>query len=161
MKRLVMLILALCAVAAAQQCNLVGTYAASYDNGWGLMAQQGSPLPLTFPGVILGVVSISYNGVLSGGETVMIAGEAKEYEISGKIEINPDCTGTLREFTRLKGSSDPLMPITERFVALVPSTTGQVLEIRTIILPLVGAPVGAMGNGVWRRINTVAGSVSW
>lgn len=164
MKRIMMLVLAWCPVLAAQpQCSVVdvrGTCAVAYDNGWALMPQQGSPLPLTVPGVILGVVSIGYDGTLTGGETVIIAGLAQEYDISGSVTINSDCTGTFQILTKLKGSSDKPAPVKERFVAMVGVPGGQ-LEIRTTILNMPGSPVGAMANGVWKRFSPTPRSASW
>jgi hypothetical protein len=162
MKRLMLLLLALCPVLAAQtQClvdNVRGTYAVSY-NGWALIPQQGSPLPLTVPGVILGVVSIGNDGTLTGGETVIIAGQAKEYEITGSVAINVDCTGTMRILTKVKGSSDKPATVIERFVAL--RAGSQDLEIHTTILNSPDATVGAMALGVWKRATLVPGSASW
>ena len=162
MKRLLISAFALSSILAAQpQCTnsvLRGTYAASYASVWGLMPQQGSPMPLTVPGAILGVVSIGYDGTLSGTETVIGPGQVKDYEIAGRIEINSDCTGTLRELTRLKGSSDTPITITERFVAI--SHPGGEIELQSTILG-TGAPVGAMGIGIWKRISTVPQSAAW
>ena len=161
MKRLMLLTLALCPVLAAQpQCTvgmLSGTYAVSYD-GWALMPQQGSPLPLTVPGVILGVVSISYDGTLSGGETVIIAGQTTEYEVTGSVAVNSDCTGSMRILVKVKGSTDKPVPTSERFVALV---AGQDREIRTTILNSPSATIGAMALGVWKRMTNTPGSANW
>jgi hypothetical protein len=160
MKRLMLLTLALCPVLAAQaQCTLDsvhGTYAVSYD-GWALMPQPGAPLPLAVPGVILGVVSIGYDGKLSGGETMIVAGQAVEYDITGgNVQIKPDCTGTMQILTRVKGTSGASAPITERFVVL--SDAG---EIRTTVMGSPSAAAGAMGLGTWKRMTWVPGSASW
>ncbi len=164
MKRLLIPVLALCGVLAAQpQCTIGtvrGTYAVSYASGWALMPQQGSALPLALPGVILGVVSIGYDGTLSGGETVIIAGQAKEYDINGKVEINSDCTGTLRILTKEKGvSAGPAMPVLERFVAV--AGQGQEFELQTIIMPMPASPVGAMSVGTWKRMTAAPGTAGW
>jgi hypothetical protein len=160
MKRLILLTLALCPVLAAQtQCTLDsvrGTYAVFYD-GWALMPQPGSSLPLTVPGVIMGVVSISYDGKVTGAETVIIAGQAVEYDITGgSVQIKPDCTGTMQILTRVKGTPGAPAPIAERFVAL--SDAG---EIRTTILSSPSATTGAMGLGIWKRMSPVPNSASW
>ncbi|MFB3778101.1 MAG: hypothetical protein ACE141_10835 [Bryobacteraceae bacterium] len=164
MKRLFLLILTACAVVAAQPvCSVLtvrGTYAVSYD-GWALMPQPGSPLPLAVPGVILGVVSIGHDGKLSGAETVIIGGQATEYDIAGSIDIKPDCTGTLRTFTKLRGSADKPSPVTERFVVLVKGTWGEEVDIRTTIVEMPGSLVGAMGLGIWRRMTSMPGSANW
>jgi hypothetical protein len=164
MKQLILLSLAMCpALWAQQQCtagDVRGTYAVAYDSGWALMPQQGSPLPLTIPGVILGVISIGFDGTLTGGETVIIAGTAADYDVSGDVKMNPDCTGTLQILTRLKGSSDKPAPVTERFVALI-GLPGAQIEIRTTILKMAGSPVGAMGNGVWKRMSPTPRSANW
>jgi hypothetical protein len=160
MKRLMLLTLALCPVLAAQQnCTLAqirGTYAVFYD-GWALFPQQGSPLPLTVPGVIMGVISIGYDGKLSGAETVIVAGQAVEYEITGgSVELNSDCTGTMRSLARVRGSGQEPAPIIERFVALVDKD-----EIRTTVLNSPDAAVGAMGLGTWKRMSPTPNSASW
>lgn len=163
MKRLLIPVFALCGVLAAQpQCTIGtvrGTYAVSYASGWALMPQQGSALPLALPGVILGVVSIGYDSTLSGGETVIIAGQAKEYDISGTVEINSDCTGTLRILTKEKGVPGPAMPVVERFVAV--SGHSQELELQTIIMPMAASPVGAMSVGSWKRMTVTSGTAGW
>jgi hypothetical protein len=164
MKRMLMLVLALCPVVAAQTpCTVAsvrGTYVVSYS-GWALMPEQGAPLPLTVPGVILGVVSIGHDGSLSGGETMIVAGQTQEYLITGTVEINSDCTGTLRISTKVKGSSDKPSPVTERFAAVVSGVSGQDVEIRTTILSSPTPAVAAMGLGLWRRMSPVPGSATW
>jgi hypothetical protein len=152
--------LALCPVLAAQQqCTLAhirGTYAVLYD-GWALFPQPGSPVPLTVPGVIIGVVSIGYDGKVSGAETVIVAGQAVEYEITGgSVELKSDCTGTMRSLARVKGSSAAPAPIIERFIALADKD-----EIRTTVMNSPDAAIGAMGLGIWKRMTPVPNSASW
>ena len=160
MKRLMLLTLALCPVLAAQQhCTLQqirGTYAVSYD-GWALLPQQGAPLPLTVPGVIMGVISIGYDDKLSGAETVIVAGQAMEYEITGgSVELNSDCTGTMRSLARVKGSGQEPAPIIERFIVLADKD-----EIRTTALNSPDASVGTMALGIWKRMSASPNSASW
>ena len=103
MKRLILLIPLLAVVAAAQtNCNLSlmpGTYAVSYS-GWVTVPMPGAA-PVTVPGSILGVISIGYDGKINGAGSVAIApGPSMDYDVSGTIQINSDCTGTLRLNTK-------------------------------------------------------------
>jgi len=96
MKRLILLIPLLSAAAAAQvTCTLAslkGTYAVSYM-GW-LSVVEGSTTT-TYPGTILGVISIGWDGKLSGGDAVAGFGPVVDYDIAGTVELKSDCTGTL------------------------------------------------------------------
>ncbi|MEK7405912.1 MAG: hypothetical protein AAB225_12460 [Acidobacteriota bacterium] len=158
MKRIMLLILVLCAVAAAQpRCGLEsihGAYAVFYD-GWAVL--PGSPLPLVVPGVIMGVISIDFGGKLSGAETVVVLGLVLEYEVlDGSVEIKADCTGTARTRARLKGSSQPPMEIVEKIIVLPEDK-----EIRTIVTQPTGPPDGSMALGVWKRMSAVPKSANW
>jgi hypothetical protein len=114
MKRVILLVLMLSAVAAAQtNCGLgsiAGTYAASYI-GWVFVPQTGAALP----GTILGVISIGYDGKLSGGGAVSGLGPVVDWDISGTVETKPDCTGTLRMKLKPRAGG-PTETETDRFV---------------------------------------------
>jgi hypothetical protein len=160
MKRVILLLSALCSLLAGEpNCRIEsirGTYLVS-SVGWALMPQPGAPLPMTVPGVIMGVVSIGYDGTLSGTESVMVAGHLVDYEVTtGSVSINPDCTGTINMSIRPKGTKDHLNPVTERFVFLVDSQ-----EIHSMAMNSPDATVGAMGLGTWRLIARTPDWASW
>ncbi len=158
MKRIMLLILVLCAVAAAQpRCgveSIHGTYAVFYD-GWVVL--PGSPFPLTLPGLIMGVISIDFGGKVSGAETVVVLGQRLEYEVlDGSVEIKTDCTGTARTRFKLKGSSQPPFEVTEKIIVLPEDK-----EIRTIVTDPTGPPEGSMALGVWKKMSSVPKSATW
>jgi hypothetical protein len=160
MTRIMLLILALCPLALAQQqCSIFsarGTYAVSYD-GWALIPQPGAPFPLTLPGVILGVVSIGFNGTVSGAETVIIAGQVVEHEIvGGSLDLKEDCTGTMRSLVKVKGVAAPPTEISERVIVLPHEN-----EIRTTVVGSTNPLAGAMGLGIWKRMSPVPNSAKW
>jgi hypothetical protein len=156
MKRFILLILALSAVAAAQpSCSLDsirGTYAVSYI-GWVTITQPGAP-PVTTPGTILGVVAISLDGQLSGGGAVSGFGPVTDYDISGTIEIKPDCTGTMRLKSKPK-SGGPVGTEIDRFV-FNPNE-------KTVLATIVdlGPGVYPAVLGTWKRIPAALNAGTW
>ncbi len=156
MKRFILLILALSAVAAAQpNCSLDsirGTYAVSYI-GWVTITLPGVP-PVTTPGTILGVVSIGFDGQLSGGGAVSGFGPVTDYDISGTVEIKPDCTGTLRLKSKPR-SGGPAGTEVDRFV-FNPNE-------KTLLVTIVdlGPGVYPAVLGTWKRITAAPNAVNW
>ena len=129
MKRLALVLLLLGGTAVAQSpgtrlqdCSLYmlqGTYVVSYQ-GWMYFPAGGGYPEMQVPGVILGVRSIRSNGVITGDATVILPFGKAVYETADGsfATINPDCTGTLTRFSRVKGSSDPPSKEVDRFVYL-------------------------------------------
>ena len=160
MKRLILLIPLLAVMAAAQtNCNLSlmpGTYAVTYS-GWVTVPMPGAA-PVTVPGSILGVISIGYDGKINGAGSVAIApGPSMDYDVSGTIQINSDCTGTLRLNTkpRLGG---PAGTQVDRFIFS--------LEDRTLLTTMVSINNGYADGypavlGTWKRISPVPNAASW
>jgi hypothetical protein len=156
MKRLMLLIPLLSAVAAAQgHCTLmnaaVGTYAVSYI-GWVTVGQGASSV--TIPGTIVGVISIRWDGTLSGGGAVSGMGPVTDYDISGTVELKPDCTGTLRMKPKRKAGG-PAETEIDRFV-FVPD---QKMLVTTIVD--MGAGFYPAITGTWRRISPWPDAASW
>ena len=156
MKRVILLVLVLSAVAAAQtNCNpgaITGTYAVSYI-GWVTMVLPGAA-PTTFSGTIVGAISIGYDGKLSGGAAVSGLGPVADYDISGTAEIKPDCTGTLRMKSkpRAGGAAEPE---TDRFVFISGDKT-----LFVTIVDLGPGMYPAMA-GTWKQISPVPNAAAW
>ena len=156
MKRMILLILVLSAVAAAQTtCTLssvAGTYAVSYI-GWVSMAVPGAA-PVMFSGTIVGVMSIGYDGKLSGAAAVSGLGPVADYDSSGTVEIKPDCTGTMRYKSkpRAGGAAEPE---TDRFI-FIPSDR----SLFATVVDLGPGMYPAMA-GTWKQISPVPNTAAW
>jgi hypothetical protein len=155
MKRVILLVLMLSAVAAAQinctMTSIVGTYAVSYI-GWVYMAQPGGTL-VALPGTVVGVVSIGYDGKLSGGAAVSGMGPVVDFDISGTTEIKSDCTGTLRMKPKPRAGG-PAGFETDRFV-FIPSDKSL---FTTIVDMDYGYPAS---NSIWKQISPVPNAAAW
>lgn len=157
MKRLTtltLLTLAASALAAAQQvCRLDtirGTYAISVS-GWTTIVQP----PMTVFGTILGVVSIDWDGKISGAGAVSGLGPVTDYEVAGTAKIGPECTGTLTMKVRPKGTAQYIGIETDRFV-LDP-------DGKTLLTTVVDMGPGYYPSmlGVWKRISREPNAASW
>ena len=155
MKRLILLIPVLCAVAAAQvNCNmsaLAGTYAVSYI-GWVTMVQGTSSM--TFPGTIVGVISIGHDGKLSGGGAVAGFGPVTDYDISGTVELGSDCTGTLRMKSKPRAGGTAEAEV-DRFVFIPDDKMlfATIVDMGPAVYPAV--------IGTWKRITPVPNASNW
>ena len=166
MKRLALVLLLVGGTAAAQmptvrmpECNLrmlQGTYAISYQ-GWLYFPAGGGYPEMQVPGVILGVRSIASTGVITGDATVILPFGKAVYETTegSFAAVNPDCTGTLTRFGRVKGSSDPPSKEVDRFVFL--RETGELVVIKEELewgtIPMV--------LGSWKRMSNVPDQAQW
>ncbi|MGA2271544.1 MAG: hypothetical protein ABSH44_24025 [Bryobacteraceae bacterium] len=156
MKRVILLVLVLSAVAAAQTtCTLnsvAGTYAVSYI-GWVTMVLPDAA-PVMFSGTIVGVISIGWDGKLSGGAAVSGLGPVADYDISGTAEIKSDCTGTLRMKSkpRAGGAAEPE---TDRFVFISSDRT-----LFATVVDLGPGMYPAMA-GTWKQISPVPNTATW
>lgn len=158
MKRIVLLMAVLCAVAAAQPvCSLysvAGTYVTSYM-GWLTMTAPNAP-PVTASGGIFGVTSIDYDGTVSGVGAVAGMGPVTDYVVSGTLTIKPDCTGTIKMTGKPKGSSGPSTSTeVDRFVFLP-----ELGEIRLLIWDMgPGSYPAIFGN--WKRMSRTPNAAQW
>lgn len=166
MKRLALVLLLVGGTAAAQmpsyrlpECSLQklqGTYVVTYQ-GWIYSPAGGGYPEMQFPGVILGVRSISATGVITGDATVIFPFGKAVYETTegSFARINPDCTGTLTRFGRVKGSSDPPSKEVDRFVYL--RDTGELVVIKE---ELEGGMI-PMALGSWKRMDIWPNQAQW
>ncbi len=154
MKRAILVMLLLCGVAAAQSvCGIEtvrGTYAASYL-GWLTFAGTTTPMP----GVIFGVMSIDWNGTLSGTAAVGGMGPVTDYVVSGTVTVNPDCTGTMTMSVKPKTGTGPPETEVDRFIVFP-----QDKEIRVVMWDIGPAAYPAI-LGTWKRISPVPNAASW
>jgi hypothetical protein len=156
MKRVILLVLMLSAVAAAQinctMTSIVGTYAVSYI-GWVTMALPGGG-SATFSGTIVGVMSIGYDGKLTGGSAVSGLGPVADYDSSGTVEIKSDCTGTLRYKSKPRAGG-AVEPETDRFV-FIPGDK----SLFATVVDLGSGMYPAMA-GTWKPISPVPNMANW
>jgi hypothetical protein len=80
------------------ECNvpgLAGTYAVTYQ-GW-LAVPVPNAAPMQLAGAIMGVLSISSTGAVTGNVTVIFpSGKAVHEPTTGSVvTIKPDCTGSV------------------------------------------------------------------
>ncbi len=157
MKRLMLLILMAFAVASAQPfCSMDtirGTYAVSYYGALTIM--QPSAAPMTVTGGIVGVLSINYDGAVSGVAAVSGLGPVTDYEVAGTAQMTNSCTGTVSMKVRPKGSKDWTGTEVDRFVV---DPEGKTLVV--IVMDL-GPGVYPAIQGTWKRISPVPNAVSW
>jgi hypothetical protein len=146
----------LSAVAAAQinctMTSIVGTYAVSYI-GWVTMVVPNAA-PATFSGTIVGVMSIGYDGKLTGGSAVSGLGPVADYDSSGTVEIKSDCTGTFR-FTSKPRAAGAAEPETDRFVFISSDRTFFVTVVD------LGSGMYPAMAGTWKLISPVPNAANW
>jgi hypothetical protein len=96
----VLIFLLPCAPVAAQpsRCSartVVGTYALSVQ-GSTLITSPGAALPTAAPFASLAIVSIDRTGRIAGTGYAAFAGQIGQSPFEGTIDVNPDCTATVR-----------------------------------------------------------------
>jgi hypothetical protein len=152
MKRLTMLMLVAFAAAIAQpNCSKEGTYAVSYYGTMQIM-QPGAASPMTATGGIVGVISIGYDGAISGVAAVSGFGPVTDYEVAGTAQ--PGCAGKLSLKVRPKGATEWKTEI-DRFVL---DPDGKTLFV---IIVDFGPGVYPAIQGTWKRISDLPYAVSW
>ncbi len=149
MKRLMLALLATCAVAMAQpDCSmqtLRGTYVISYA---GFVTTASGSTYVT----ILGVASIdpSQTPNISGGITFTGFGPKPVFvPASGMAQINPDCTGTLRLGNPTTGSTEIDQFIYDRDTKTI---------LATVLKIALGNPASL---GTWKMIFPIPNVVTW
>jgi hypothetical protein len=160
MKRLTMLMLVAFAAAIAQpNCSmdismdmLQGTYAVSYYGTMQIM-QPGAASPMTATGGIVGVISIGYDGAISGGAAVSGFGPVTDYEVAGTAQLT-GCVGKLSLKVRPKGVTEWKTEI-DRFVL---DPDGKTL---LVIIVDFGPGVYPAIQGTWKRISHLPYAASW
>ena len=158
MKRLVLLTLFLgCAAATAQSTctmkNLAGTYVISYS-GYLAMTGEGAPPPMY--ATIFGVVSVGFDGTISGGATMNVIGyPSAEYVVPGEVILNSDCTGTFNLQPYITGHPELAEAEIDRFVFNKTS--------HTMMLTVVSAGEGlsTASLGTWNQISPVPNAATW
>ncbi len=159
------MILAFSAMAVAQgvpSCqnsipSIQGTYLVSYQ-GWLTIPDPSNPYatPTLFPGVILGVMTIDANGNLSGTTTLGGLSEVAEYESTGTLTLNADCTGVMKYTNKNKktGYTDSEQ---DKFFVLFNGNDREIQAIATDI----GVGIVPVLLGKWTRIANKANAVVW
>jgi hypothetical protein len=133
--------------------DLKGTYAVSYS-GWVGAAVPGAPPPVY--ATIFGVVSIEYDGTISGGVTMTVAGVgATDYVVPGTVTPNDDCTGKLNLTPYPMGNPKAAGAETDRFV--FDGATKTILL--TIVSNANGIASAALGS--WKQISPQPNAATW
>jgi len=158
MKYVTILTLILCSMAGAQPVctanSLVGTYVVSYF-GWLTIAMPNAA-PITGSGMIFGIISIGYDGKMTGAAAISGSGPVTDYDVTGTIQVNADCTGSLRLTGKARGTNQQPMPNElDRFVFL--PETG---EARAIISDMGPGLYPAL-MGTWKRISSMPNAAKW
>jgi hypothetical protein len=69
-----------------------GVYAASYQ-GIQIGTPPGATQPMSMPTVMVSLVSVDYQGQISGGGTMSLAGDPVPFQVvRGTLDVNPDCS---------------------------------------------------------------------
>jgi hypothetical protein len=129
----------------AQQCSLQtvrGTWV-SYGQATDMLtvANISQPVPTPFAGLAL--VGIDNQGRVSASGTGVLGGQVITSDLTGSIQVNPDCTAILN-FT-----PKPPFPPTQQIVRLVVMDNGN--EMRAMIVQdMAGKPAGVV---YYRRIS--------
>ncbi|MEK7407073.1 MAG: hypothetical protein AAB225_18530 [Acidobacteriota bacterium] len=97
------------ALPAQGECGLHsvrGTWAMT-ALGWAtpLQTPEAGPVPI----VMIGVAVIDHTGRMTGPGTAVWGGQVLDYElVDGTVQVNADCTGTLKYGVKLKGAPAPV-----------------------------------------------------
>lgn len=157
MKRLMLLIPLTLAVAAAQPpCSIStirGTYAVSEFGTLTIIQQDAAPMTAT--GGIVGVLSVGYDGTISGVAAVSGFGPVTDYDASGAVQVNADCTGTISLKIRPKGTTEWTGSEVDRFVF---DQDGKTLVVIVVDL---GPGVYPAVQGTWKRISPLPNAANW
>jgi len=107
------------------------------------------------------VLSIGYDGTVSGGASVSGFGPVMDAEVLGTAQINSDCTGKMSLKIRQKGTTTWTTAETDRFVAEISSS--MFTQEVTLVITMVdlGKAMYPAVQGTWKRISPVPDAVSW
>ena len=167
MKRFTLLLLLMAGTAAAQkptpnfkECKInqiQGTYVAAYQ-GW--MLNPAPTPPMQFPAAIMGVLSFSSSGEVSGTVTAIFpSGKVTNEVLAGSVvDIKPDCTGTGTFSCRRKGSTDTPTNEIHRFVYL--RDTGE-FQVIMEDLERGGVHIVPMVLGSWKLMARQSNEAEW
>ncbi len=110
--RTVLLAAALCSSLGAQApCSVEtvrGVWIETTGVGTAMVAAPGSAQPVAAPVTALGMYSIDEQGRLTGWFNMMLAGDYSDATVAGRVEVNSNCTGTIRFTVTPLGAPGPL-----------------------------------------------------
>ena len=111
---------------------------------------------LTLPGTIVGVISIGYDGKLSGGGTTGMAGmgPTADYDIFGTATVNADCTGTLKMQPKPRAGG-AVGTETDRFIfnPVDKSMFTTIVDLGPVMTPAI--------SSTWKQISPVPKAAAW
>ena len=84
---------------AAAQCSLATVRGAwAFQNrGTAMLPFPGSPTPLPVPFVSMGTMRANDQGEYTMHATLSVGGQVQEVDLTGTIQVNPDCTGRITD----------------------------------------------------------------
>ena len=155
----VLLVVWLCSVLPAQpQCSsqsMRGNWSMSLL-GWAIPKAEGTwgAAGQTLPIVGLGVASIDHAGKMTGPGAHVLAGLAFDWEMTGTVEVNSDCTGLMKYSMKIKGFPNLPGLLIERFV-LDPVR-------QEMVSVSIQSPISKpMWVATWKRTSPVPAPVAW
>jgi hypothetical protein len=110
---------------------------------------------MSFYGTILGVFSINYDGTVTGADAVSGFGPVTDYVVSGTVEVNPDCTGTIKLKAKPKNGVGPEETEVHRFIFDPDGAT--LLATMTDLGPDYYPAI----LGTWKRISRWPNGANW
>jgi hypothetical protein len=111
-----------------------------------IMAAPGSSQPVAAPTAALGMYTIDEQGRLTGSSNRMLAGEYSDVTVAGRVEVNADCTGTIRFTMTPLGAQSPMPGEAVSRIAVVDS--GNEMMAMTV----AGIIGNSIGGETYRRI---------
>lgn len=150
-------------LAAQSQCGLEsvrGKWAFS-EIGWSVLPGSATADPVT----VMGVVSIDYTGQMSGSGTwisgaalpgtPLPAGAVIDFDFTGSVSINSDCTGSWRYTITVRGMPGPLPREFIERIVYAPQTD----EI--VSMSVQSALSKPLWIGSSKRLSKTPGPISW
>lgn len=132
----------------AAQCSpadVHGIYAVTYQGTY-MMLQRDAPQPVPVPGSTIALVSIDYQGQLSGHGTISMAGDARESPtVGGNVDVKSDCSAVVQMSVRTG-----IMPDMGKSWMVVLEGGNELWAIQTessVAKPIV--------TGTWKRISPI------
>lgn len=130
--------------AQCSPADVHGIYAVTYQGTY-MMPQPDASQLLPAPALTIAIVSIDYQGQLSGHGTISVAGNAMDYTVGGQVGVNPDCSAT----AQMSIQSGPLADQGKSWMVVLDGGS-ELWAIQT-----EGALEKPVAIGTWKRISPI------
>ena len=111
-----------------------------------IMGAPGGGQPLAVPAAALSMYTVDEEGRLTGWSNRMMAGEYSDVTVAGRVDVNANCTGTIRLTMTPLGSQSPLPG--EAISRIVVVDSGNEMMAMTV----TGIMGQSIGGELYRRI---------